>query len=381
MIYLDYAAATPTDPAVIREMLPYLTEHFYNPSASYLAAKQVRDDLEKARGELARVLGAKPAELIMTAGATESINLALRLAGGDGTVMAPMTEHASVRTMVKALGGTLISVKPDGLIDIDQLKNQISDNIKVLSVGYVNSETGTVQPISRISQIVQDINQDRQARGINLPLYLHTDASQAVGVCDINVARLGVDMLTLNGAKCYGTKQSGLLYVRAGIELTPVIYGGGQERGVRSGTENVPAIIGLAKAVTIAEHLRDSEVKRLGQLKKFLLEELQASIPDLKVNGTIKQASPAILNVSIDGIDGERVVYGLDQEGVAVATGSACSANKNTRSTVLSALGLTDSQVDGSIRISMGRGTTEPILQQAVQLIIKVINQQRKFKR
>ena len=185
--------------------------------------------------------------------------------------------------------------------------------------------------------------------------------------------------MTLNAGKCYGPKQVGLLYVRAGIHLKPLILGGGQEMGLRSGTENVTGIIGFAKALELAEKLRGSEVKRLSELRSKLKQCLINNLPDVRINENTKANSPAILNISVPGVDGERVVFGLDERGVQVATGSACAANKGVRSHVLTAMGLDEAAVDGSLRISMGRFTTEQDINQAGQIIVDVINEQRQF--
>ena len=193
------------------------------------------------------------------------------------------------------------------------------------------------------------------------------------------MSRLGVDLMTLNAGKCYGPKQVGLLYVRAGIHLKPLILGGGQEMGLRSGTENVTGIIGFAKALELAEKLRGSEVKRLSELRSKLKQYLINNLPDVRINENTKANSPAILNISVPGVDGERVVFGLDERGVQVATGSACAANKGVRSHVLTAMGLDEAAVDGSLRISMGRFTTEQDINQAGQIIVDVINEQRQF--
>ena len=220
---------------------------------------------------------------------------------------------------------------------------------------------------------------ERRIRNVDMPLLLHTDASQAAGLLDLNVARLGVDLMTLNAGKCYGPKQVGLLYIRAGVHLRPLILGGGQEMGLRSGTENVTGIIGFAKALELAEKTRASEVKRLQAIRTKLRSYLLANLPDVQINENPNANSPAILNISVAGVDGERVVFALDEKGVQVATGSACAANKGRRSHVLTALGLTDRQADGSIRLSMGRYTTEDDALRAGQLVVEAINEQRKF--
>lgn len=377
MIYLDNAAATPVDSRVLAAMMPYFSDEFYNPSAAYLSARKVRADVEEARHTLAKLIGAKSAEIIVTAGATESINLAL--GGVEGRIVTTAVEHSAVLETARQRGGYILSVDDRGRINLDELRNSLTDDVVLVSVGYVNSETGVVQNMRAIAEVIQTVRDERQVRGVTTPLYLHTDASQAAGLLDLNVSRLGVDLMTLNAGKCYGPKQVGLLYVRAGIHLKPLILGGGQEMGLRSGTENVTGIIGFAKALDLAEKLRGSEVKRLGELRSKLKQYLVNNLPDVRINENAKSNSPAILNMSVPGVDGERVVFGLDERGVQVATGSACAANKGVRSHVLTAMGLDEAAVDGSLRISMGRFTAEQDINQAGQIIVDVINEQRRF--
>lgn len=377
MIYLDNAAATPVDPRVLTAMMPYFSDNFYNPSAAYLAARRVRSDVEEARHTLAKLIGAKPAEIIITAGATESINLALN--GVDGRIVTTAIEHSAVLNTARTRGGIILPVDGKGRIDLGELKNSLTDDVALVSIGYVNSETGMVQDIKAAADVVRTVRQDRYSRGVNTPLLLHTDASQAAGLFDLNVARLGVDLMTLNAGKCYGPKQVGLLYIRAGLRLRPLILGGGQEMGLRSGTENVTGIIGCAKALELAEKTRASEVKRLQTIRAKLRNYLLDNLPDAQINENLKANSPAILNLSVAGVDGERVVFALDEKGVQVATGSACAANKGLRSHILVALGLTEEQADGSIRLSMGRFTTEDDVMQAGKLIVETVNEQRRF--
>lgn len=377
MIYLDNAAATPVDERVLRAMLPYFSDQFYNPSAAYLAARSVRADLEEARHTIAKVIGARPAEVVITAGATESINLALH--GLDGKVVTTAVEHPSVLNTARQRDGVVLPVDNRGQINLHELERVIDDETMLVSICYVNSETGMVQDIKGASEVVVKIRDDRRRRGIEMPLYLHTDASQAAGLFDLNVARLGVDLMTLNAGKCYGPKQVGLLYIRSGIRLRPLIYGGGQEMGLRSGTENVTGTIGMARALELAEKTRGSEVKRLGKLRNQLKQYLLANLPDVQINENPKRNSPAILNLSVPGLDGERAVFALDEKGVLAATGSACAANKGLRSHILTAIGLSDELADGSIRLSMGWFTTEGDVTAVGPILVETINEQLKF--
>lgn len=378
MIYLDNAAATPIDEKVLDAMMPYFSEKFYNPSAMYASARDVRADYEDAKHKIAGLIGAKTAEIIITAGATESINLAFNVPRvKKSKILISAIEHkavlsAATREAIYTRVG-IIGVDDYGRLDFVNLEEQLTDETILISVGYANNEIGTVQDIKRIAEIVSSVRADRAKRDVRTPLLLHTDASQAVGVLDINVARLGVDLMTLNAGKCYGPKQVGLLYVRAGVRLEPLVVGGGQEMDLRSGTENVAGVVGFAKAIEIAEKKRKTEVKRLGELRKSLIKFLEAELPNSVINGSKKHCLPGVISFSIPGLDAERAVYALDQKGVQVATGSACAANKGTRSHVLSAIGLTDELADGSLRISMGRDTTQEQIDEFKKTLVEVI--------
>ncbi|MGE5310000.1 MAG: cysteine desulfurase family protein [Sphaerimonospora mesophila] len=377
MIYLDYAAATPLDPRVLKTQEPYFAEQFFNPSASYLAAQHVRADYEAARHRLAQTIGARPAEVIMTAGATESINLALN--GVEGKILTTNIEHPAVLATTKARDGMVIPVDNKGRVDPSAIESFITDDVALISIGYANSEIGTVQPIKEIASVVARARERRLASGINRPLLFHTDASQAAGYLDINTARLGVDLMTLNAGKCYGPKQVGLLYVRAGIMLKPLVHGGGQEMGLRSGTENVAGTIGFALALELAEKKRKGETERLAKFRDGLEAFLTNEFSQATINGHRKHRLPNILNISISGLDGERALFALDQAGVMVATGSACAANKGTRSHVLTAIGLEPVVADGSLRISLGRPTTEAEIAELQPILARVIREQLKF--
>lgn len=378
MIYLDYAAATPIDKRVKEAMEPYCSDLFFNPSASYFLAKKVHADLESARHNLAQIIGARPAEIILTAGATESINIAVNSFAGD--IITINVEHPAVLASVKARGGKVLAVEPNGLIDTGKLGALITDQTELISIGYVNSETGIIQDIKAVSNLVKSIRSDRVSRNISLPLLLHVDASQGAGLVDLNVARLGVDLMTLNASKCYGPKQVGLLYARAGVKLKPLISGGGQEMGIRSGTENVAGAVGFAKALTLADNTRKSELKRLSSLRNLAKKILVNDLGDkLVFNENTKHNAPNILNISYPSVDGERVLFALDEVGVMVATGSACAANKGLRSHVLLALGLSNELVDGSIRLSFGRFTKEDDIKKASHLIAESILAQLDF--
>lgn len=380
-IYLDFAAATPLDERVLAAMRPYFSDMFYNPSSSYARGREVRQALDRARSTVAGLIGAKPSEIIFTAGATESINMAIwGVCAGhhDARVVTTTIEHAAVQAAVSRHDVTAVEVQPaTGLVQPESIAAAITDHTRLVSVGYANGEIGTVQPLKAIAQVIKKIRAERLARGVTTPLYLHTDASQAVGALDLHVDRLGVDLMTLNAGKCYGPKQMGVLYVKSPIVLTPLMLGGGQEAGVRSGTENVPGIIGAAEALRLAELGRSDEAARLRRLRDALQAGLCARLPETVISGHPSRRLPGILHAAWPDVDGERLLFALDERGIMVATGSACAANKGTRSHVLEAIGLEPAVADGSLRFSLGRTTDEADVQRTVEAVYEVVMQER----
>jgi cysteine desulfurase len=255
-IYLDYAAATPLDDGVLRVMQPYFAAAFHNPSSLYSPAREAKKALQSARTQAASILGAKSAEIIFTAGATEANNLAIqgvmRKHPGKKLLVSAI-EHDSVMSPAKLWGCQKIRVDGQGILDIADLHSKIDDQTVLVSVMYANNEVGTVQPLRKISQLIEGMRRDRKKAGNNLPLLLHADAAQAGNYLDLHVHRLGADLMTINAGKIYGPKQAGALYVKAGTVLEPLVLGGGQERGLRSGTENVSGAVGLAEALALAQ--------------------------------------------------------------------------------------------------------------------------------
>lgn len=373
-IYMDYAAATPCDTRVVTAMAPFWTEQFYNPSSSYLAAKKVRQALEDARARVAHWLGARPAEVVFTAGATESINLAIHGALHDGGhVLVGATEHEAVLAAARQHDHTLVPVQKDGLVDLVALKKMITDDTVLISIGYANNEIGTVQIIKEIGQIVHEVRHLRYLHNNPRPLWLHTDASQAGCYLDLHASRLGADLITLNGGKIYGPKQSGVLFVKTGVALQPQVVGGGQEMGLRSGTENVAACVGLATALDIAQTNRKEAIAKETAFRDHLQSRLLAALPRTSVNGNLKKRLPNNLHVSWPGVDGERLLMQLDEQGLMASTGSACAANKGTASHVLQAIGCDAATVQGSLRLTIGRGTTQKDIEQAADIIITAV--------
>lgn len=375
-IYLDYAAATPMDPAVIAAMQPYLSERFHNPSATYLAAKAVAKDIESARSQVAHRLGSRPSEIVFTAGGTEANNLAIHgimRSYPEANMVVSAVEHESVLKPASQYDCLYAKVQPDGRLNLSDLERQIDDKTVLVSIMYANNEIGTIEPIRQISAVLESINKDRKKRGIKLPLYFHTDACQAANYLDLHVSRFGVDMMTLNGGKIYGPKQSGILYVKSGLLLKPLISGGGQESGLRSGTENIAGIIGFSTALEIAQNMRHKEAKRLQELQDIFITELAKQIPSAVINGSIKHRLPNNIHITIPDQDNERLMMALDEAGIQCAVGSACSASSDEPSHVLRAIGLTDKEAQSSLRLTLGRPTTKPNIIQTIKTLSKLI--------
>lgn len=361
MIYLDHAAATPMAPEVFEAMQPFFSGQFYNPSANYMAAQQVRRALDTARADVAAILGARASEIIFTAGGTESDNLAV--AGvmqqfADGNVVVSGIEHDAVLAPAAQFDCRIASVNEQGMVDLSDLRAKIDDKTVLVSVMYANNEVGTVQPIRKVAQLVSEIRDERRLAGNATPVYLHTDACQAANYLDLHVARLGVDLMTLNGGKIYGPKQSGILYVSSRVNLGPIIRGGGQERDLRSGTENVAAAIGFACALQLVQASRHDEVVRLAELQSKAFKQVTERLPGAVINGSTKLRLPNNIHLTLPGQDNERLLVELDERGVLAAAGSACSASDEEPSHVLRAMGLTDEQAQASLRFTMGRATT-----------------------
>lgn len=362
MMYLDHAAATPLDNEVFAAMQPFFADQFYNPSANYMAAQKVRQALEQARASVAAQLGARPSEIIFTAGGTESDNLAVSgvmRQFPDANVVVSAAEHDAVLEPARQFNCSAALVTEQGVVDLADLEAKINDQTVLVSVMYANNEVGTIQPIRQIALLIEKIREERRKRGNALPLYLHTDACQAANYLDLHVSRLGVDMMTLNGGKIYGPKQSGVLYVASRVQLKPLILGGGQERDLRSGTENVAACIGFAKALEIAQGRRHDEVKRLGELQALAFKLIAEKLPDAVINGSQKHRLPNNIHLTLPGQDNERLLVELDERGIVAAAGSACSASSEEPSHVLRAMGLSDADAQSSLRFTTGRATTE----------------------
>ena len=375
-IYLDYAAATPMDKSVFLAMQPYFADKFYNPSATYLAAQAVRKDLEAARARVAHWFGSRPSEVIFTAGTTEANNLVIQgvmRQFPQAQCIVGAIEHDSVLMAAQQFNHQIAPVKSTGLLDLEALKGLIGDDTVLVSVMYANNEVGVVQPIKQIGQIIETVRKDRRTRGVRLPLYLHTDAAQAANYLDLHAARLRADFISVNGGKIYGPKQTGALYVNAHATLQPQILGGGQERGLRSGTENIAGSIGLATALDKAQTMRHEESRRLQDLQRHFFALLGQHIPEIVINGSKDQRLPNNVHITIPGADNERLLMALDEAGILCAAGSACSASNEEPSHVLKAMGVSEADAQASLRLTMGRQTTQADVEATVATLSRIV--------
>jgi cysteine desulfurase len=384
-IYLDHAATTPIDSSVLKAMRPYLEDGYANPSSLYSTARTTRLAVETARAQVADVLGAKTTEIIFTSGGTEGDNLAvqgvLRAYPGAHWVTTAI-EHDAVLGCVKPLkrdghGFTVVPVEPNGIVDVAVIAAAISDRTVLVSVMLANNEIGTIQPIPDIAKLVAEVKADRAKRDIELPLYLHTDAVQAANYLNLSVSRLGVDFLTLNGSKIYGPKGTGALYVRHGTVIEPLMYGGGQERGRRSGTENVAGIVGLGAALRLAATIRDTESHRLTPLRDQLIRGIVEANADAVLNGDPTRRLPNNVNFTIPGVEGEALVLYLDNAGILASTGSACSTGSLDPSHVLLSIGRTPAEANSSLRLTLGRSTDQSAIAATLAALPDIIHRLR----
>jgi len=371
-IYLDHAATTPTHPEVVQAMLPYFTDAFGNPSSPYSLGQEARAAVEEARDRIAHLIGAQSEEIIFTSGGTEADNFAIKgIAYANqhkgNHIITTSIEHHAVLEPCKFLERqgfkvTYLSVDKYGLIDPKDVKRAITDKTILISVMHANNEVGTIEPIVEIGEIAKEKE-----------IYFHTDAVQTVGHIPIKVDELGVDLLAISAHKLYGPKGIGALYVRRGTRITPFMHGGGQERGRRASTENVPAIVGFGKAAEMAEREIDREVKRLVSLRDRFIQGLFERITQIHLNGHPSKRLPGNVNVSIEFVEGESILISLDLEGIVVSTGSACSSNALEPSHVLVALGLPGELPRCSLRFTLGRGTTEEEIARVLEVLPRIV--------
>lgn len=379
-VYMDHHATTPVDPRVLAAMLPYFSEKYGNAaSVTHVFGWDAQEAVEKARADIASRLGADPKEIIFTSGATESDNLALKGAmranGQKGNhLIASAIEHNAVLDSARALekDGTAVTYVPvgaNGVVDPDAVRRAITDRTVLISVMTANNEIGTLQPIGAIGHYARE-------RGI----LFHTDASQAIGKVEFNLGDDPIDMLSISGHKIYGPKGIGALFVRRHrprVKLTALIDGGGHEQRLRSGTLPVPLIVGLAKAIELADELRIAETGAIGKLRDRLMHAILSRLDDVSVNGTMDARLSNNLNLRFHGVDAEGILTSLKD--IALSSGSACSSAEVEPSHVLKAIGLTDEQASGSIRFGLGRSTTEAEVDYVADRIVEVVESLRRL--
>ncbi len=377
IIYLDCAATTPLDEEVLEAMMPYLKQDFGNASSSHTMGHTARQAIDRSRKIIADALNCSAQELIFTAGGTESDNIALfgaaRYAAlqqdGPVHIITTAIEHAAVlepcRKLEKeGLELTVVPVQKNGIVDVQVLIDAIQENTVLVSVIMANNEIGTIQPITELTRAIKEKNPD---------IVVHTDACQATRSVQIDVQELGVDLLTLNAGKVYGPKGIGALYIKKGVQLEPIIYGGGHEQGLRPGTENVAGIVGFAKAVELAEQNQEQDAVELTQKRDRLIHGLLQAIPDAELNGDQEQRLPNNVNIFIPHISGEVLLMHLDEQGVQASLGSACEAGSLEPSHVILALGRSKQDARRCLRLTLGKGTTDQEVDQVLEMIPSII--------
>lgn len=381
-IYLDHCATTPPHPEVVEAMLPYLNENFGNPSSIYSFGRQAKTAIEEARKQVASLIGADPSEILFTSGGTESDNLALRgiayAKKRDGKhIITSLIEHSAVLTTCNYLESegfiegknfrvTYLPVDKFGLVDPDQVKKAITGDTILISIMQANNEIGTIEPIKEIGEIARE-------KGI----CFHTDAVQAVGKIPVNVEDLKVDLLSLSGHKIYGPKGIGALYVKKGIKIVPLFYGGHQEQNLRAGTENVPAIVGLGMACEIASRNMEENAKHLTKLRNRLEAGIMQKINHVRINGHPIRRLPHILHLCFELIEGEAMLLNMDMKGIQVSTGSACTSGSFEPSYVLIAVGMDPRLAHGSLRLSLGKNNTEEDIDNTIEALAHVVEKLR----
>jgi len=377
VIYLDHAATTRVDHSVLQKIIPYFTERYGNASAIYSLGREARQALDQARAGVAEVFNCSPKEIVFTSCGTESDNLAIRGVAwmnrerGDHIITSSIEHHAVSHTceqLEKQFGFNVTYVPVDeyGRVDPGDVEKATTDGTVLISIMYANNEVGTIEPISEIGEI---------ARNYGIPF--HTDAVQAAGSLSLDVQELNVDLLTLSSHKFYGPKGVGVLYVREGLELMPVQTGGGHENDLRSGTENVPYIVGLAKALTLVEERREEESQRLAALRDHLTDGVLSSIPHSRLMGHPSERLPNNANFVFEHVEGEGILLSLDMQGIAASSGSACSTGSAGPSHVLLAMGVQPSVAHGSVRMTLGRENTEEDVDRVLGVLPGIVERLR----
>ena len=373
-VYLDHNATTPLRPEVRDRMIPFLGDLFGNPSSAHSFGQEVKPHLEEARRLIADQLGTSPNQLVFTSGGTESDNAAIKgvaFAAGKGHLVTPLIEHPAVLQTVswlakKGFEATYIPVGSSGVVDTDDVRKAIRPDTLLVSVMHVNNEIGTIQPVEEISAITRELG-----------VLFHSDAVQSFGKMPTKVDDLGADLVSIAAHKIYGPKGVGALYIRKGTRIDPLIIGGAQEKRRRSGTENIPGIVGFGEAILHAEKERQEIYNRLVSLRKKLVTGLTGQIPEIWINGDPERTFPSTVSASIARVEGESMLLSLDMEGIAVSTGSACSSGSLEPSHVLVSLGIDPMLAQGTLRFSMGRQTTSEEIDYLLEVFPPIIQRLR----
>lgn len=392
IIYLDYAATTPLDLEVKREM-DLVWEKYGNPSSLHSKGYEAKVALDSAREKIAKILGSRIDEVIFTSGGTESDNLAIfgyaraNKSKGNHIIVSAIEHHAVLEPAhqleKEGFDVTYLPVSKDGIIDLEVFKKSLRPETILVSIMYANNEIGTIQPISAIAEVISKWKLEIKKEKLPITNYqlpvLHSDACQAAGFLDLNIKNLGVDMMTINAGKIYGPKGVGILYVKKGLQIEPMIYGGGQEFGLRAGTENVAAIAGLANALEMAQQLKEKESKRLLELRNYLINRILKEIPKTRLNGSRENRLPNNMNISFLAIEGESLILYLDQAGICASTGSACTSKNLEPSHVILALGEPHEVAHSSLRLTLGRDTTKEDLDYVMKVLPEIVSKLRKM--
>lgn len=376
-IYLDHAATTYTDPRVVETMLPYFTEKYGNPESRHHKGKEALVAIDNARETVAHILGCRPNEIIFTGSATETNNIAilgLARANPGKHLITTQIEHPSVTEPFKQLekeGHHVTWLKPDstGLINAEDFEKALTPNTALASIIFANNEIGTIQPIKELAAIAAKHK-----------IRFHTDACQIAGSANLSteISIGNIDLLTINGSKIYGPKGIGILFIRRGTKLSPILFGGEQEHGLRPGTHNTPNIIGIAKALELAQKDKEEENKRLTQLRDNFIATVSTTIPNIKLNGHPTLRLPNNISLTIPDIIAEELLLHLDEAGICISTGSACSGRSTKPSATLTAIGLSEKDIRSTIRLSLGKKTTSQDLKYVAETLSEIVKKLRK---
>ncbi len=392
-ICFDHSATTPTDKAVLKAILPYFSQDYGNPSSLHSFGQKALAAVNQARRNIAGFLNCEPGEIVFTSGATEADNLAIfgvisalkkNNQGKKIHVITSAIEHPAVLEPFHELESrgvevTYLPVKKNGIINLDTFKKAIKDNTVFVSIMYVNSEVGSIQPIREIGKVIEKINTARVKKNNKNKIYFHTDAVQAVNFLNCDVKYLHVDLLSLSGHKIYGPKGVGVLLVRAGTPINGVQLGGHHEKNLRSGTLNVPGIVGLGEAVKICAKNKEKNNKKILKLRNKFLVEVKRLIPRISINTDVKNSTPSHANISFIGAEGESILIALDLEGLAVSTGSACASASLKASPVLKAMGIKDEIAHSTIRFTFGKNNTEKEIEASLKILAPLIGKLRRI--